>query len=114
MMLFSDKEMKRLLQKKKPGRKKKVKRVLIWKEAFKVLQAGGYICFRKRVNSEEIYLKLCRNDGNGVRILHFNTYNALIRKNRLICSLKDNRIYMNPQWRKRRKDKGTPKNTFLK
>lgn len=101
--------MKKLLPKKKRGRKKKQRKILLWKEAFKVLKSGGYICLRKRTNSEEIYLKLCQSNGSGVRILHFNTYHALIRKNRIICSLKDNRMYMNPGWRKRRKDIGIKK-----
>lgn len=106
MILFSNKEMKSLLPKKKRGRKKKQKKVLLWKEAFAILKNGGFICLRQRVNNEYFYLKLCNKSGHGVRILHFNTYYALIRKNRIICSLKDNRMYMNPGWRKCRKDKG--------
>lgn len=102
MTLFNKNELKKLLPRKKPGRKKKEKNVLLWKAAFKILRAGGYICFGKRTNNDEVFLKLCKADGSPVRILHYNTYNALIRKNRILCCIADHRQYYNPHWTKRR------------
>lgn len=101
MTLFNKTAMKNLLPKKKRGRKKRVKKVLLWKNAWKILLDGGCIRYGKRTNNDDWFVKLLDKDGRAISILHRNTYRALIRKNKIICTLYDHKQIANPDWRRK-------------